>query len=57
MAAEAGTRERRAIIKAIIWQRMVVNLGGVQEAKDALAAKDIYAVTDPHDNTKRLYIS
>ena len=37
----------KAISKAIIWQRMVVKLGGVQEAKDALRDKDMYAVTDP----------
>ena len=46
----------KAIIKAIIWKRMVVKLGTEQNAMDALRDKDIFAATDLHDNTKRLYI-
>ena len=42
--------------KAMIWQRMAVKLGGPEHAMEAHRNKDIFCVTNPRDNNKRLYI-
>ena len=44
------------IKKAVIWPRMVTKLGGEAQAVKALKDGDIFAITDPNNVNKKLYI-
>ena len=44
------------IKKTIIWARMVTQLGGAAQAVKALKKGDIFAMPDPHNVNKKLFI-